>query len=408
MSENLPEIKIESIVELAKEYLPKMESGSAKAVAAMQKITAIADEEDYESVNNLLVRVRDAYAKINAYRTEITGPLDQLKKKFMEYEKPLSDKETSSEYNRLRALMTSYRNAEIEKKKKLEADAAKKKERENHLVDIGTAVLTKLNDLVLFKTKNADTASDAYFKKSTLEDWDKRAEVYCKMKPTLKPEEYNACFEVTRRFDLWNEEEWVDIINTIKKVETIEKWNVEVVAAATPVLNEWKAKIPELKENLIKLKNASDESERKRLADEQEAKAREDKERRDKELEQQHLDKGADISAQASLEKLNNEFVQQATVQQAGDTGPVKYVMKFTDPKKTVKALSTIIYHCMAHKDFPGIVKRDAKKKIVLDAQDRPEYIEPVQWWVKFFMDNCDADIDGTEVYEVAKLIIRK
>lgn len=408
MSENLPEItKVESVVTLAKEYLPKMQAGSAKAVARMQEVTKITSDEEYENVEVLLVGVRNAYNTMYGYRTEMTGIMDEMKKYLMSFERPLSDDKTS-EYTRLRALMSEYKQKQIDAKKKLEADAARKKERENHLVDIGSSILVKLNDLVLFKTKNADTQSDLYFKKSTLEDWDKRAEVYCKMKPSLKPEEYNACFEVTRRFDLWNEEEWVDIITTIKKVETIDKWTEEIIKAATPILNEWKAKIPELKENLIKLKNASDESERKRLADEQEAKAREEKERRDRELEQQHLDKSADISAQAGLEKLNNEFVQQATTQAAGDTGPTKQVLKFTDPKKTLKALSTIMYHVMAHKDFPGIEKRDKQKQIVKDAQGRPEYIEPVQYWVNFFMANCDAEIEGTEVFEVAKVIVRK
>lgn len=406
----LPEItKVESVVILAKEYLPKMEAGSAKAVARMQAITEIIDDEDYENVETLLVGVRNAYTKMYAMRTEMTGVLDEMKKNLMSFERPLSDDKTS-EYTRLRTLMSAFKQKQIDDKKKLEQAAAKKKERENHFVDIGAAVLTNLNNMVLAKTKKADTDSDAYFKASVLENFDVRAERYSKMKPSLKPEDYNACFVegLNRRFDLWTEPEWVDIITTLKKAEPIEKWTDEIIKNATPILNEWRAKIPDLKKNLIDLQNAKNDEERKRLESEQQAKAEADKQRRDRELEQQSLDKNLEISSQASLSKLENDFVEQATTQAAGATGPTKQVLKFTDPKKTLKALSTIMYHSMAHKDFPGIEKRDNKKQIVKDAQGRPEYIEAVQFWINFFMANCDADVEGTEIFEIAKTIIRK
>jgi hypothetical protein len=406
----VPEVttKIQNIVELSKEYLPQMEKGSSLAVAAMEKITAIEDEDDYESAEHLCVRVRNAYTKIKGFRTEITGPLDELKKRFMEYECPLSDIDKSNEYNRVRALMGAFRQAEIERKKKIEAEAAMKKAKENNLVDIGAEILTNLNNLILENTKLADTMSSEYFAKSTVADWDERATRYSKMKPSLKVEDYDKCFDVMPRTGLWEPNEFLDIISTIKKSEPLEKWSEELVKNATPIINAWRAKIPELKQDIINITNAKDVFERERLEEEQKAKALAESERRNREIEQQSMDKSASISAQANLDKLNNEFVEQVTTQQAGDTGPVKYVLQFTDPKKTLKAFTNILYYCMAHPEFPGIEKRDKNKQVMKDEAGRTIYIDAVQWWLKFFLSKCDIDIEDTEVFENAKVIVRK
>lgn len=402
-----PEVKFDNVIELSERYLPDMHAGSAKAVAAMKEIEVIEDDKDREYANNVLVHVRSAYTKINGWRTEITQHFDELKKKFMEYERPLGD-DKNSEYTRVRHLIATYDQEKIDKRKKLEEDAARKKERENHLVDIGAAILTNLSNLVLAKTKKGDEDSAAYFKAATLEDFDERAEKYKKMKPNLKTEEYLSCLEVPYKRMLFNEAEMKDIKSTIAKVETFEKWNQEVINAATPIINEWKAKIPELKQNLINLKNASDQSERDRIAAEQAARAKEEEDRRRQSIQQQHADTTAEIANQAELSKLENSFVEQAVVQQAGEAGPVKYVLKFTDHKTTLPALTKIMYHCMSHKDFPGIQKLDKNKKPVFDAKGRPEYIDAIQYWINFFLSKCDIHIDGTVVTEDAKVIVKK
>lgn len=399
--------EIKNVLVLASQYKPKMEIISTKAIAAMQAIQTIEDDDDRQYVNDVLANVRDAYNKIKGYRTEITKPVDEFKSALMEYERPLGD-DKGSEYSRLRTLIGAYDQEKINKKKKTEEEAQRKKDRENHLVDIGAAILTNLSNLIMAKVKKGDEDSAAYFKTATLEDFDERAEKYRKMKPTLKTEDYHNCFKVPYKQHLFSEAEYKDITETLAKVETFEKWNEELFRLSTPIVNEWKAKIPELKQNLINLKNAKDESERKRIADEQSAKAKEEEDRRNQSIQQQLAESSSAIANQASLAKLENEFVAQATVQTIGDTGPVKWVLKFTEPKKTMPALSAIIYHCMAHKDFPGIQKRDAKKKMVFDAKGRPEYIEAVQWWINFFLSNCDINIDGTTVYEDAKVIVKK
>lgn len=406
--EQLPEIK--SIVKLSKEYIPKLEQANIAAVKMMQEFLEIGIDNftdvDEADLKDLLVDVREAHDKMVPLRKEMTGPLDELKKKLMTYERPLSD-DKDSDYSKCRAILATLAQRKIDAKKKLEAEAAKKKEKSNHLVDIGAAVLENLHKLLLDQTLLAESKSKAWFDASTLENFDTRAEQYRKMKPTLKTEDYSACFNIDYRKDLFTPAEYADIIATIKQVETYENWNAQLVTACTPIVNAWRAKIPQLKQNLIDLKNATDESERARIADEQKRKAKEEEERRLAEAQRQSLDKSLEIQSKSEIDKMHNNFVEQATTQDLGETGPVKEILKFTDPKLALKAFTTIVVHCMSHKDFPGIEKKKDGKK-VLDAQGNPEYIPAVDWWLKYFLKNCDAAVEGTIVVEAPKIIIRK
>lgn len=392
--DDIPELK--SLTTLAKEYIPKLQRAHDAAVAEMKGITAINSDDDLEGVESLIVDTREAYKKMVTLRKEMTAPLDAIKDRLMEYERPLSD-DKGSEYTRVRGLVGAYNQKKIDDKKRIEADAAKKKLRENHLVDVGTAILQKLNDLLLTKTKEAESKSKAYFDATKLEEFDARAEQYRKMKPSLKVEDYAACFTVPYNNSLLSVDDYTTLVAELKKEESYEKWNEEVVKTSTPIVNAWRAKIPELKENLIKLKNAASDAERDRLAAEQKRKAEEEETRRRAELEQQNLAKSMELQSQANLSKLENSFVEQATVQQSGDTGPVKLVLKFTDEMKILKPLTEIIYHCLASPKFEGIHKKD-----------KSGYIPAVQFWIDFFLKNCDADIAGTTVTEEAKVIIRK
>jgi len=408
MSEQLQIIpEVRDITQLMVGLVPKLEKVRDGALAMMSEIEAIETEEQREDAAEVVALVRDGYNKMVPMRKDITGLLDEMKNKLMEYERPLEDKKDSP-YGKLRGKIAAYDQKKIDEKKGIEAAAAKKKAKENALVDIGTQVLQNLNNLLLTKTKEAESKSKAFFDNLTLDKFDAGAETYRKMKPNLKEPEYSACFSIVG-YDvvLIPVNEFYDIITTLKEVEPYSKWNEEVIKACGPIINEWRAKIPQLKQNLIDLKNAS-ESERSRLKAEQEQQAQAEADRRARELEQLTLAQSRDIAAHSDLKKLENDFVEQATTQVAGDTGPVKLVLQFNDAKKTLKALSTIIYHCMASPAFPGIYKKDKNNMAVLDAKGRPEHIQAVQFWVDFFMKNCDAAIDGTIVLEDAKTIIRK
>ena len=411
-TETIPQLHVETITEIAKRNQPDMERMSTQAKAAMAEVTEINEDFSVEYVNGLLVNVRSAYDRIRAKRMEITKVIDEAKDKLMDYERPLSPEDKKSEYMRLRDLLVADQQKKLDDKKRVEDEAAKKKARENALVEIGATILTSLTDLVTKKATETEALSSEYFKKTTLENFDKRAEAYNAMKPNLKKEEYEGCFTPLLRSthaSLFSVGEMTDILNTIMSEEPFEKWNKHLVEVATPTINAWRAKIPELKQNLINLKNASDTEERERILKEQQAKETAEAERRRQDIEQLRVDQNSTITEQANLEKLNNAFVEQAVIQQADETGATQLVLKFTDPKQVVKALSTMIYHCMMNKDFPGIGKRDKSKNEVFDKQGRPEYIDAVQWWIDFFLKKCkDVHVEGTQVYEVPKVTVRK
>lgn len=407
-SPQLPEVtQVYNIIEKAKEYLPKMAIAHDKGIEMLMEFGDEIQEDEREDAVQVAGIIASAYDKIVGYRMQMTKPLDELKDFLMKYERPFDAKNEKSEYAKHRRKIGALDQKKIEEKKRIAEEAAKKKAKADALVDMGTKVLQNLNDLILNKTKAAESESKKYFDLCTLENFDTRAEAYKKMKPSLKPDDYAACFKVAYDTKVFTEAEYTDFVVTMKKVETFEKWTEEIVKSATPIVNAWRSKIPELKENLIKLKNATDDAERKRLADEQAAKAKTEEDRRLADVQQNHMAAGVDLSAKRELDKLSNAFVEQAAVQQVGDTGPTKLVLRFTDQKLTLKALTTIIVQCMASPKFPGIQKKK-KDKLVFDEKGNPEYIEAVQWWIDFFLKNCDAHIDGTIVEEEAKVIIRK
>src|SRR5688572_18291535 len=88
----LPQIAtIQNIPNLVSTNLPAMQNGSKAAVAAMQAITQITTDEEYEHANNLLVRVSLTEKKVVALRKAITTIMDDAKDFLMESERPLQD-----------------------------------------------------------------------------------------------------------------------------------------------------------------------------------------------------------------------------------------------------------------------------------------------------------------------------
>ena len=395
--------QLKSFITLSQQYLPTMKLGHDRGVALMSQYTSIDDDDKRHEVHDTLLAIKATYDKVFGMRKEITTYLDELKANFMQYEKPLSPENKSSEYMRLRNMLTIYDQKKLEEKREAERVARQKKEFEDAMVDIEASVLTMLNNLMADKARIADEICSRFFADTTLDNFDKRMSEFRVMKPKLKVDEYEACFSTTHTNPLIR-----DYLDGFKKVETYEKWNQTFLDRCMPVINEWRAKIDQHKEHLTKLKNASDESERSRIADEQARKEAADKERRDRELREQALRENQVVEKNASTAKLENSFVEQITTQQLGETGPVNKKLIFTKPEGQLKALTTIIYQCMIHKKFPGIEKIDRKTgQKIKDKFGDPEYVEGVSYWVDFFQKNCDAAIPDTKVIEQTKTIIR-
>lgn len=401
-------IKIEPIVELIKAFVPDADEKTGRAVKAMEAITSIETDEELEQVNGLLVKVKPSYDKYSTLRKAITEPLDQLKAELMQYEKRVAyDGKSDNQYTRLRNLVAQYQQQKLDKIKEAEEAARKKKEFEDYKVDLSTQIKQKLVNLVMDRVVETEEWFKKYFDETTLENWDERVKLPMSLKPGLNEKYYIQCMTVVYDIRKITVEQFNEFLENIKKEEPYDKWKALVIEGLTPIMNEWRAKIPAIKSQKIELANAS-AKDKERIAQEQKMQADAEAERKRQDFANLQKQANDTIAKEGELNKMSNAFVEQASVQQMGDKGLVKKVMKFTKPELVPKALSTIIFHVLGHPKFPGIQKRDAKKQLVVDEKGRPEYVEPVQKWLDFFVANCDAEVEGTKIEEDAKVIVRK
>lgn len=407
----------EKLPALLQKSLPLLEKWKARADAALDEIQVINNKEEAEEVIAILAAVRDVYNKQYETRKEMTDLTDAFKDVVMEFERPFNpDAKAKSKYNEKKKVLEVWQQKELDRIQQEKIEAAKKKEVENLKVDLRARFLQALSNNVVDTVKKADDYARNLFATLDLDNFDAHSEQFKKQKPKLKQETYNACFVcpndlMDRAKTLFGPSVFSELCAEVQKEETYDKWNAAIQEAVAPVLNEWRAKIPDLKAELIAKTNASAE-ERVRL--ENERTARDEQERKNREAQlntiaKQNSDK---IQEDANMDKMSNEFASQALSQTIGDPGRTKLVLKFIDPKLAGKAFMEIMYHVMSHPDFqqqyPCFQRRDAKKKLMVDDKGRPVYMEHVQWWIDWFLDNCNASITGTIISEDAKVTIRK
>lgn len=404
MSEEL--VKIEPVLQQIQTAFPQMTTARDKAVAAMKGITQITSDEELEAVNGLLVKVRTTHSKVQALRKPITEIFDELKKHLMAPEADL-DQDKPNEVARLRGLISKYNQQKIDAKKAAEAEAAKIKEKENHKVDIATRIKKNLADMIINRVKEVHVGSSDFWKKATLETFDGMEKTFMTFRIALKTETFNKCFDVPFNSNLLTKEEFEALLVEVGAQETYLKWDQSHTDAVTPVVNEWRGKISQIKADLIALKSASDESSRAKIAEEQAQKSAQEDQRRQQQIANMQHASDNIIQQSADIGKMHNEFREQAMVQTVEDAGPVKLILKFKD-EKPVQALVEIIYHCFKHEKFPSIVKKNKDGSDKLDENGFPIYTEGIDFFVKFFIRYCDVNISGVEIKEVSKVVVRK
>lgn len=414
--QSLLPVPIEPIVALVQEKVPKMQKARDGAVTAMRDFYVKFNElfQKYQAdpeglkdtmdgmvaeANGLLVKVKSTYDGVYAMRKGITDTTDQIKEYLMQFEKDLSyDAKANSGYNHIRNIIQKFKQTELDLKKKAEEVAAKKREIENYKVDLVTAMKKNLLDLLAMKIEKANSNSRAFFDKTTLDEWDDAVRVFTNAKPKLKQEDYEKCFEVFVDTSKVAPDEYAKLINKTRLEEPYDKWVEKIAIAVSPVLNEWRAKIPEIKRQKLEMAKANEED-KKRLAEEASKQAAAEDARRKTEAERiQNAEKNA-IEQQAEVNRMSNSFVEQATVQQLEDTGPAKKVLKFSEKKEEQgQAFLSLIYHVMMHPKFPGLFKKD-----------KDEYTDAVGWFVRFFETHCkDRAVEGATWTDQAKVIIKK
>lgn len=405
----------ETLPALLEKSIPWME---AKHQAADDLLNTIPDvitsDEEAEDVTAKLAAVRSVGTALSERRMEMTKITDAFKDVLMAYERPFDAKSDKSKYNQRRKILEAWQQKKLEERRKQEQEALKRKELENLKVDLRAKILQALNDNLIDTKKRADDYARNLFATLEVENFDTHAEAFKKQKPKLKIETYNKCFEPpvdlqdkTKQF-FGSPEAFDMFLTELQKEETYDKWNNLIQEAVAPILNEWRAKIPELKQECIAKSKASEE-ERLRLEEDRKKRDEEERQKKQKEIDQEAFIKSAQIQEDAQVGKMSNEFAAQATMQNMDEGGAVKLVAKFTDPKLTPKALISVIYHVFASEKFQGIQKRDSKtKKLLFDDKNRPVYIDAIQWWLDQYIKDCNAAVDGLQLFEDSKVTIRK
>lgn len=402
------QVSIEPILEKIQSSLPRMIKGRDKAMEMMAKYTEIDSDEVRQEVNNLLVNVRNTYDAIYKLRTEITGPVDELKSYIMGPEKDLDQNSKTNDVFRLRNLIAQYDQKKIDAKKKLEEEAAKQKATENHKVDIVAIIKKNLADMVINRARDVQSGSKEFFDKCTLENFDERVKQFKSFKPVLKrAEHYDKCFVVSYSRILLTDDQYAQLIVDIRAEESYEKYDEQVKAVIIPILNDWVGRVSDIKQKLVDLKNTTDEYARQKLLDEQKKQADDEEAKRQQDIQAMQTESDQQIQQAVAVDKMQNEFREQAVTQQAEDTGPVKLLLKFKD-QKPVKALTEIMYHCFMHPKFPDVIKKEKGSASKFDEHGYPVFVDWVDTLVSFYLKNCDVNISGIELKEVSKVIVRK
>lgn len=395
-------IAIEPLVSAIKEILPTMISGRDKAVARMSQIVAIEDDQALEVINKVLGNAKDAAEKISAMRMNVTRPLDELKANLMQYEKDIK-----SEDERIRKIVAAYNQVKINKRLAEEREAAAKRAKEDYKVELVTRIKQSLLTMVSDRTMKTEDWSRNHFEQATVEDFDAKAKQYNGITPKLDQKFYDACFGILFDANKLNQEEFNALIAELKATESYDKWNKEVMDKIVPILNHWRGKIHELKQQKIDIAKA-DADEKQRLLDQQKINAKAEQDRRNEEFAKQTAQAQENLKNESEVNKMGNLFQEQAVVQTLDPKGNTTKQLRFTDDANTVKPLANVMFYCSLSPKFPGVFRKDKEGSFVLDQHGNREYVDHVAWWMDFFVKNCKEKVEGTEVIEVAKVIVRR
>ena len=400
-------VDFKSMVELAKTSVPQMIKSTDAAMGAMMKIEKIESEEDDIKVNNLLSRVKQTYDKVNVQRRQLTDPSDEFRKSIMLIEGELDPKKgKDNHYNRLKQLREAYAQAKLDKKRSEEESLNKVKLANTALINLEAVIKTQVSSGPVDKLIESEEILTKWYDGITLENFDEK-EKMLKMKPKLKKELYDSFFETTLDMTGVEQGKVDEVIAKLKKEFDYESLNTDYSSKGVAALKVWEGKLPELKTRLEAISKAEGEDAEK-LKAQLVAKKAIEAEEATKKLTEEKADKAREIANDATDSKVEEEFIEQGSRQMLeGKTGPSKYVARFTEDK-WLKPLATVIYHVAIHKDFPGIYKKDRNGKIKVDEKGRQVYIDPIDYFMKFYASKCNAKVDGLKLFEDVKVTTRQ
>ena len=394
MSTELTIIPIQTIAEKIEANLPKIQRGNEIAIKVLKEIqaTVVEDDATRDEVITRLTKIRYIYGKMNEMRMEITQPLDAIKDYLMSFERPLDDKGKDNEYALAKAVVTLYDQKKIDDKKKVELAAEMQRQVSVYKAEIKASVAKALAEMIAGVKKTMLNTMALWEKALTLENYDaKLAEINKQTNPSLNEEKYNACFHTNfNKRHLLNEELTKEFVESLKNEKDLSYrlFNTAYVSMATEIKNEYRAKMPAIKNWLIDTKdNAQKEASRKLAIDNED-------ELRRAEVEKELLDASTDIENRQAMDTVEAEFTQQAQTQDL-DAGPVKIVAEFANDRSWLASLLDVIGKVAISGKMPTIRKRNG------------DYIDAIGWWLTKFAET-GKEANGVVLKETAKTIVRK
>jgi len=394
MSTELTVLPITTIAEKIEANLPRIQRGNEIAIKVLKEIqaTEVTDDETRDAVITRLTKVRDIYAKVNEMRVEITQPLDQIKDYLMSFERPLDDKGKDNEYALAKAVVTSYDQKKIDEKKKAELAAEMQRQVAVYKAEIKSAVGKQLAEMFAGIKKTMLNTMAQWEKSVTMENYDhKLAEINKNTNPVLNEEKYNACFHTDfNKRHILNDELTKEYIESLKQEKELSYrlFNTAYISTATEIKNEYRAKMPAIKQALLDAKdNAEKEAARKTLIDKQD-------ELRRKEVESELATATTAIENQKDMNIMEATFVEQATTQDL-NAGPVKIVAEFVSDRSWLVPLLDVIGKVATSGKITTIRKKNG------------DYIDAIGWWLAKFAET-GKEVNGIALKETAKTIVRR
>lgn len=392
MSDIIIQPKINSIAEKFSANVPRLIKGNELAIGILKDIqtTVIESDEQREEVVQKLTKVRDVYGKVNGLRTEISGPLDELKDYLMSFERPISDKEKDNEYSRAKLVVTQYDQFKLDAKKKAELAALQQQQIANYKADLKASVGKGLTSMMSGIKSNLIQGMTTWCKALTLEDFDaKNAELVARNPKPLPIDKYNACFHMNfDRLAIINEADTKAFIEGLKAEYPYQGFSDTYVAMATEILNEYRAKMPVIKEELIANKNNKEAAALRLQKMEEEEKAALDK------VQQETTQALTAVDDAKDMDKMEAIFVQQMQTNDL-EAGPVKHIVEFENDKNWLAFFLNVVSEVAVSSRMVAIRKKNG------------EYIDSIAWWMDKFA-TLGRPGKGLKVTEVAKTILRK
>lgn len=399
-AKNLPALVQELQVQNVEETFNQMQISSSKAITALKTLTAITTDEEDAAAEQLLVKVRKTFEKVEGQRKAITGPLDDIKKLLMEPEKAISnDAKADNEYSRVKKLRDEYANKKFQAEQKRLADIQKQKDIDTEKATVKAAFENQFELGIVAANKDMSQKVAEAFANSTLETLPK-LEAKLGKPSVLKVETYEGWFTNPKfNANLITVADVEVIEKEVRKVKTFELAQQKYAEISNTTLQEWGDKIPEYRKSLEAGAEAAKQLAQK-AAEEQQAK-------------QQAAEKAALEKAQSNTQaqelgaSFNAQIQAQVGATQVSGKVVKRAVLEVSN-QDFVVTVSELFFNVFTHPKYPGVIKTDKSGKQLFNEDGTPIYVDWFESMLGFFANNCEAKVPGIKIMESISTIQKK